>query len=86
MVYDISRLLHNFYNLWRYFKFLRHILCKKYYVFLFKKSLIYAIPNTWFLHAHQQKIKNGGFYRNLRLFTKLVEPLITRQSLEEMFW
>ena len=37
------------------------ILCTKYYVFLFIKSLIYPMPNTWFLLARQQKINNGGF-------------------------
>ena len=41
--------------------FYRYILWKKYHVFLFIKSLMYSIPNTWFLLSRQQKIKNGGF-------------------------
>ena len=38
------------------------ILSFKNILFLFIKSLIYSIPNKWFLLACQQKIKkNGGF-------------------------
>ena len=47
-------------------------------MFLFISSLIYSIPNTWFLLDRQKKITNVGF-------TKLVEPLVTTERLEEMF-
>ena len=50
------------------------------------KSLIYTIPNTWFLLPRQQKIKTWWFLKEISdYFTKLVEPLVITQRLEERF-
>ena len=48
------------------------------------KSLIYSISNIWFLLAHQQKLRKWWFLIS-DYFTKLVEPLVITQRLEEMF-
>ena len=44
---------------------------QKYYVFLFTKSLIYSIPNIWFLLARQQRIP--PIYDNNRYVTDFKE-------------
>ena len=52
---------------------------------MFIKSLIYSIPNTWFVLTRQQKIKKMVVSKEISdYFTKLVKPLITKQR-EEMF-
>ena len=48
------------------------------------KSLIYSISNIYFLLARQQKLRKWWFLIS-DYFTKLVEPLVITQRLEEMF-
>ena len=55
---------------------------QKYYAFLFIKTLIYSIPNTWFLLARQQKI-GKWFLKKSQII--LIEPLVKTQRLEDMF-
>ena len=55
-------------------------------MFSFIKLRIYSIPNTCFLLARQQKFKKMVVSKEISdYFTKLVEPLVTTQRLEEMF-
>ena len=49
-------------------------------------SLIYSIPNTWCLLARQQKIKKMVVSKEISdYFTKLLEPLVIMERLQEMF-
>ena len=47
---------------------------------------MYSIPNTWFLLARQQKIKKMVVSKEISdYFTKLLEPLVITERLQEMF-
>ena len=51
LVYGTWRLLHDFHDLSRYFKFLRYIVSKKQKIctFVYKVTDIFNTTNTWFL-------------------------------------